>query len=164
MKRLYLFLLIFIGLILQVTIFSHLTIFGIKPDIVLIIVLAISFYQGAYRGMAYGFWGGLLEDVFSSSSLGTNALSKVLCGFLASFLGRKVYENIGTQITLIVIFSILERIFTGIIVFFSPRHLSFSWSIFSQTLFFILYNLLIGLMIIPIVRKLSDKNERTNHA
>ena len=159
MKKALLVLLLFISLILQVTVFSHLKIFGIKPDLILIIVLAIGFFRGSYQGMSFGFLGGFLEDVFSSAGLGTNALSKVLCGFLVSFVGKKVYENIGTQAVIIVTFSILDRIITLIILFLSSGTFSMSLSLIPQTIVYALYNLILGLLAFPLMKKFSNWNE-----
>lgn len=157
MKKISVFLMLFIGLFLQITVFSRLKILGIKPDLILIIVLGIAFFQGSYRGMAVGFLGGLLEDVFSGANLGTNALSKVLCGFLASVIGRRVYENVGTQVVLILLFSLLDRIFNLAILFFSPAAVSISFSFIPQTIVYMLYNLAIGILIFPLIRKITGK-------
>jgi len=155
MKKALLVFLLFIGLILQVTVFSHLRIAGIKPDLILILVLAIGFFQGTYRGMSFGFLGGFLEDVFSSASLGTNALSKVICGFLVSLIGKKVYENIGTQVVIIIAFSLLDRIITLIILFLSSGTCSIFLSFIPQTLVYLLYNLILGLIVFPLMKKIS---------
>ncbi len=157
MKKISVFLMLFIGLFLQITVFSRLKILGIKPDLILIIVLGIAFFQGSYRGMAVGFLGGLLEDVFSGANLGTNALSKVLCGFLASVIGRRVYENVGTQAVLILLFSLLDRIFNLAILFFSGAAVSISFSFIPQTIVYMLYNLAIGILIFPLIRKITEK-------
>ena len=164
MKKLSVLLMLFIGLFLQVTVFSRLKILGIKPDLILIIVLGIAFFQGSYRGMAVGFLGGLLEDVFSGANLGTNALAKVLCGFLASVVGKRVYENIGTQAALILVFSLFDRIFNLVILFFSPAAVSISFSFIPQTIVYMFYNLAVGILIFPLIRKITKKNERINHA
>ena len=163
MRKKPVFLMLFIGLFLQVTVFSRLKILGIKPDLILIIVLGIAFFQGSYRGMAAGFMGGLLEDVFSAANLGTNTLSKVLCGFLASVVGKKVYENIGTQAVLILGFSLLDRILNLTILFFSPASVSVSFLFSLQTVVYMLYNLAVGILIFPLIRKIAKKNERINH-
>ncbi len=164
MKKIILFFAIAAGLILQVTIFSRFKIFGVKPDLILVIVLAIGFFQGSYRGISYGFLGGLLEDIFSSVNLGTNALSKVLCGFLVSLIGRKVYESLGAQAAIIVIFSLLDRIFTWVILLFSATPQPFSLAILVKIAFYISYNLIVGLVVFPLMKKISKKNERANHS
>ncbi len=157
MKKFIFVVFILIGLLLQVTVFSHLKIMGIKPDLILIIVLAIGFYRGSYQGMAFGFFGGFLEDVFSSASLGTNALSKVICGFLVSFIGKKVYENLGTQAAIIIIFSLLDRILNLVISFFSSGATPLSFSMVTNTLSYIFYNLILSFLIFPLIRKISNK-------
>lgn len=164
MNKGFIFLIFFLGIILQVTIFSHHLILGEKPDLILILVLALGFIQGSNRGMSFGFLGGILEDVFSAVNLGTNALSKTLCGFLVSLIGHKVYENITTQAALIIIFSLLDRITTGTILFFTTASFSLTPSIIPQTLAYILYNLLLGFFIFPLIKKISRKDERINRA
>jgi rod shape-determining protein MreD len=91
---LYLFLLGVI-LILQSTVLETVAIAGVKPDLVMLVVVLNGFLLGAREGAFLGFAGGILEDLFTGSYIGLNALSKMTAGYLAGVAGEGLYrENI----------------------------------------------------------------------
>ena len=63
----------------------------IKPDLVLIVVICLSFISGAEEGLITGFAGGLLKDIFSVHLMGINALTKTLIGFIAGVIREKIF-------------------------------------------------------------------------
>jgi len=79
--------------IFSITIFSQLGIHGVKPDLILILTVVLSFLYGPPRGAFFGMIGGLLEDIFFGHFIGLNILVKMLCGFLAGVLEGKVYPE-----------------------------------------------------------------------
>jgi len=66
---------------------------AIKPDIVLIAVICISFISGTEEGTITGFAGGLLKDIFSVHFLGINALVKTLIGYVAGTIREKIFSH-----------------------------------------------------------------------
>lgn len=91
MKRIVPFILLLLLTILQATSLNRLSILGIKPDLLLILVIFIGLYKGPISGAWYGFLAGILLDIFSPSPLGTNALSKTVLGFLAGAVAPLLY-------------------------------------------------------------------------
>ncbi|MBA7663037.1 hypothetical protein ES703_71070 [subsurface metagenome] len=85
-----LILLLFLA-ILQATLLNRLSILGIKPDLLLILVIFIGLYKGPISGAWYGFLAGILLDLFSPTPLGTNAFSKTVLGFLAGAVAPLLY-------------------------------------------------------------------------
>ena len=86
---------IFILLLLipvQTTVVDHLSIYGIKPDLGLIIVYWIGFGMGEMDGVVMGVLIGTVMDLFSGGVLGTNLLTKPIIGGLAGLLGRVVLD------------------------------------------------------------------------
>jgi len=82
-------------LILQTTVLETITIAGIKPDLVMLLVVLSGFLLGTKEGAFLGFFGGIVEDLFSGSYIGLNALSKMAAGYLAGIAGERLYrENI----------------------------------------------------------------------
>lgn len=88
-------LLVFLGaMIVQTTLLQFLTIGGVKPDLVLVIVIYLGLIEGPNIGCLSGFSLGLFEDAYSGMSLGgVNALSKTIVGFLSGLLGKRLYTQ-----------------------------------------------------------------------
>lgn len=82
-------------IILQSTVLETVAIAGIKPDLVMLIVILNGFLIGTREGAFLGFTGGIVEDLFSGSYIGLNALAKMTAGYLAGAAGERLYrENI----------------------------------------------------------------------
>lgn len=83
------------ALILQTTILDYVAVQGIKPDLVMLLVALAGFLLGTREGAFLGFVAGIIEDLFSGSYIGLNALSKMAAGYLAGVVGERFYkENI----------------------------------------------------------------------
>lgn len=79
-------LLIFLALLLQASWINGLAIYGIAPDIVIIILVFIAFTRGQIEATILGFISGLLIDIYDPGTrLGVNALANSLVGFLAGY-------------------------------------------------------------------------------
>jgi rod shape-determining protein MreD len=77
--------LFFFAVVLQVTIVGTIGILGGSPDLVLVMLVAISLTQGSIFGAVSGFWAGLLLDIASIGTLGFTSLLLTLAGF---WIGR----------------------------------------------------------------------------
>ncbi len=79
-------LLIFLALLLQASWINSLAIYGIAPDIVIIILVFIAFTRGQIEATILGFISGLLIDIYDPGTrLGVNALANSLVGFFAGY-------------------------------------------------------------------------------
>lgn len=73
-------------ILLQITVSSWLSIQGIKPDFVLILIMFVSVLYGRVYGELYGFSLGLIVDLIGVGLfLGLSAMSKTVAGFLAGY-------------------------------------------------------------------------------
>jgi rod shape-determining protein MreD len=72
---------IVICVILQTTLFTHLRIDDVAPDVGLVAVLAVAYYDGAESGAWFGFATGLAIDLFLTTPLGLSALSYAITGY-----------------------------------------------------------------------------------
>ncbi len=80
--RLRLALLVLAVVVLQTTVFSAgLRVFGVMPDVGLVLTVAVAFYLGPERGAVFGFSAGLAVDLFLSTPLGLSALCFALVGY-----------------------------------------------------------------------------------
>lgn len=95
MRACLLFLILGVALVLQATVFDFVSILGVKPDLVLLVVIFYGFIHGQREGAYLGFLGGLMTDFLTGHYIGLNALSKMAAGYLAGMGQTKLYkENI----------------------------------------------------------------------
>lgn len=80
-------------LLIQLTLINLFTIQGLKPDLILLVVIVFSLLKGAEEGAISGFASGLLQDIFSSGLLGINALAKTVMGFICGVLKERIFAE-----------------------------------------------------------------------
>jgi rod shape-determining protein MreD len=81
-QRIRLALLVLATVVLQTTLFSAgLRVFGVMPDIGLVLTVAVAYYQGSERGAAFGFAMGIAVDLFLNTPVGLSALAFALVGY-----------------------------------------------------------------------------------
>ena len=93
MKTLILFVVMVAAMSLQSTVIPVLSIGGVRPDLVLVVVVSAALTAGRETGLICGVFGGLLQDLLSVGPFGYNTLSKMLLGFLVGLYERKVNQG-----------------------------------------------------------------------
>lgn len=102
-------LLLILAILIQTSYLEKIAIKGIRPDLVLILLVYISIAQGQIPGTVFGFLAGLLQDIYSPEPLGLNALCKSIIGFVVGYgHGGVVEENIFTRAFIIFTATILH--------------------------------------------------------
>ena len=76
---------VFLATILQVSVFSDVTILNGTPDLLLVTIICIALLRGPVVGAAAGFWGGLLIDTANLGTLGVTSLLLTVAGY---WIGR----------------------------------------------------------------------------
>lgn len=97
---------------LDTTIAPHLSLIGIRPDLVLLIVVATSIVRGGEEGIVWGILGGFLLDLYSGVPFGLSIVALAITAYLtkvgednlfshvlvlplaAAFVGTVVYDLI----------------------------------------------------------------------
>ena len=82
-----------VAIILQVTIGSRITIFGVPPNFVFLVVIALALVEGSVAGCIAGFVGGLLFDLLGSSVVGPHALVLCIVGYVAGLLQANMFAE-----------------------------------------------------------------------
>ena len=80
-RRIRLALLILVAVVFQTTVFTHLRVWGVAPEVGLVAVLAIAYEHGPETGAVFGFVMGLAVDLFLTTPVGLSALSYALTGY-----------------------------------------------------------------------------------
>ena len=81
------------AMIIQTSILHFFTIGGVKPDLILIIVVYLGLVKGSDVGCLSGFFFGLVEDAYSMMYRGANAFTKTILGFICGLGGKRLYTQ-----------------------------------------------------------------------
>ena len=76
--------------ILQTTIVPVISICGIKPDLLMLVLFYCAFRTDVIPAVFAGFFIGLSQDFYSPVILGQNAFAKTIAGFFAGMFNEKV--------------------------------------------------------------------------
>ncbi|NLS79327.1 MAG: rod shape-determining protein MreD [Chloroflexi bacterium] len=80
--------------ILQVVLLPHFSLHGIKPNLVLLVVVVWSLMYGAREGSIWALMCGILLDLLSGAPLGAASLALLVAGLLA---GLRLWRTIHAQ-------------------------------------------------------------------
>ncbi len=100
--------------IVQTSIFSHLELAGVVPNLLLAFTALVGFMRGRKEGMLVGLFAGFILDSFSSQLFGIYAFTFLFLGFLNGFL-RKLF--FGDDIKLPVLFVGFTDLVYGFVVY-----------------------------------------------
>ena len=81
------------SLVFESTLFPHLTVAGVKPDFILVLVVFYAMLHGSREGAVIGLIGGLLQDLLIGQFIGLNALAMLLTGLFFGIMEYKVYKE-----------------------------------------------------------------------
>ncbi len=95
------------------TSFDVLRIAGVKPDLIFITVVYLSYCFGSFYGEVTGFISGLMHDAVSNSPLGMLTFPKFAIAFVVGLYGRSLFKsNILTTSLLLFAASIVKGFIT----------------------------------------------------
>ncbi|MFZ5652433.1 MAG: rod shape-determining protein MreD [Bacillota bacterium] len=107
---------LFMGLVIfiQVTLLNFFPVFGVKPDLLLILVVLNAFQKGCREGALAGFLGGLMMDIAVGSYIGMNALVLMAAGYLVGLVESKLYKD---STVIIVVLTLISSLFTQFLTY-----------------------------------------------
>jgi rod shape-determining protein MreD len=159
-RRLTFFVVLVVALLIQLTVAPEIGIGTIRPDIILVATICWALCEGPGPGAAFGFFGGLLEDIFSTAVLGVSAFAKTIIGYFSGELRQRVISKSVVWPMVIVFFaSILHefmRFATWAMVGLEDRP-PFSIGVIAGLA---LYNALITLVVYPVIGRFAGGEER----
>lgn len=85
--------LLLVNLALEATLFQNLRIYGIKPDITLMIVVSFGILKGRNNGAYIGLAAGLLMDIMFGKVFGIYALAYMMTGYVSGMFNEKVFKD-----------------------------------------------------------------------
>lgn len=102
----------------QTVIVPHLTVAGIQPDLMLVVIVCFALTEGMMKGASSGFAGGLLEDLVMANYMGFNMVSKTIIGAAVSiFKDMGPREGIMWPLAAVFSASLISQIMTALLAF-----------------------------------------------
>jgi rod shape-determining protein MreD len=159
-RRLTFFVILVVALLIQLTVSPEISIGTVRPDILLVATICWALFEGPGQGALFGFCGGLLEDIFSTTVLGVSAFAKTIIGYFCGELRQRVISKSVIWPIIIVFFgSILQELirFASWTMVGLEQRPPFSIGVIAG---FALYNALITLAIYPVIGRFTGSDER----
>jgi len=153
MKLLKIALSILLIYLFQVTIFSRLSVFGVKADILLIVTTLFAVTYGAEEGFLMGLYCGLVQDIFGGSFY-MQTVSKAVLGFLIGTFKESVFgTEEGVALTAVAVATVTNFILELMMLFFFfGRPIASPLALMSALIISCLYNSLLAPIFFPMVK------------
>ena len=106
--------------LLQLTLLQYFRVFGVKPDLLLAIVVIASLSLRIRWAILFGALVGLFKDIFGLNSFGLNILLFSCWSFLMAKISRKVSIEDGLSAALLAfVIALLQNIMSGLVIIYS---------------------------------------------
>jgi len=147
---------IVVALLIQLTLINSITILGLKPDLIMVVVVVFSLLKGEKEGTISGFASGLLQDIFSTGLLGINALAKTVIGFSCGIIKEKIFHEHILFIIPVITFiaSLIQSILILLLLRAFGIEYGLAWSLKQIALPEALYSSLLSPFIFLVINKL----------
>ena len=106
---------VIIAYLLQCTVFPHLELAGIKPNLLIIVTAAFGFMRGSREGMIVGVACGLLMDIQFGDIIGLYALIYLVAGYVNGLFERLYFDD---DIKLPILLIGVSEFLYGVIIYF----------------------------------------------
>lgn len=145
MRYFFLVLFPYVAIFLQSTLFGFYSIKGTIPDLMLIFVVFFALLNKLNKGTAYGFFCGLLEDVYLGRFLGLNALAKGITAYIIGKIqGNLFKDNLVVGISAVFIGTLLNSFLLFLLSFFTIDASYIGVNILPSILYQTVYNIIIA--------------------
>jgi rod shape-determining protein MreD len=147
------------ALALQSTVVAQVTLLGVIPQLVLIVVVSLAFTDGPRVGVVAAFAGGLLQDLLLPQAIvGLTALVYVLIAYaVGSFREYSTTESVWAPVFVVALSSFLaEASYAVLAVILGQPWVSFVYT--SKVIgLVVLYNTLLTPLLFPLIRRVADR-------
>lgn len=155
-------LLIIICFLLQTTVFKGLNFGGIVPNLLIILTASFGFMRGERTGLLYGFFCGLLIDIFFANVLGLNAMIYMYIGYTNGKFNRIFYpEEIKLPLALILVSDFAYGLLYYVTLFLMRGRFDLGYYFMHVILPEVVYTILITLLLYPLILWLNKKLEES---
>lgn len=150
--------LIFTFVTTQVTFLNFVSIFGVTPNLVIILIVSISLLEGRIDGATVGFFAGLCLDSVIGVALGYNALIGMFLGLLLGNTNKRFFkENILVMTICTFISTILYESAVIFVTYLLGYEINFLSTIKNTIILEALINSVLGLAIFFVIIQINRK-------
>lgn len=158
---------VLLAVALQSTLLARLTLLGVIPQLVLVVVVCLAYLDGSRVGVVVGFAGGLLQDLLLPQSIiGLTALVYTMVGYgVGSLRQFAPSESVWTPVFAVAIASaIAEFGYAMLAIILGQQWVSLSFTA-KVTGLVVLYDTLLTPFAFPALRRIADRfrPERVYH-
>lgn len=144
--------------LLQSTVFPHIALAGVVPDLMLILVVSVAYTRGRTAGVLTGFFCGILADFCFGDYIGVTAAIYLSIGYAAG-IANKIYDE--EDFTLPVVFmgvgELVYNIIYYIINFMFRGKMNLPYYFFRFMIPRVIYTVLISILLYKIFNFISIK-------
>jgi len=145
-----------VAVLLESTVLAGFRLGGMRPDLLVVAVVAVAMASGPTSGALFGFWAGLVADLLFASPVGVSALVYTSVGYALGLVRVYVVSpSAWVHLTLAGAASLVTVWSTGLVL----RVLDLSsWSFVARSGPLVaVYNLLLTPFVYPVVRLLAER-------
>jgi rod shape-determining protein MreD len=151
MRKSALWLFVLLTLVLRLTLFRKMEIWGMSPDVMVMVVVYVALGFGAVVGAVFGFLVGLAMLAVLSTSVASLPLAATVVGFLVGKYGTKImYESYIVQILIIFVSVLILDVIN--FAWSSPDILISSF--FRLSLGTALYTSVVGVILVIVIERI----------
>lgn len=159
-------LLIIMCFLLQTTVFQWIDFGGIVPNLMIILTASFGFMRGERTGLLFGFFCGLLVDIFFANVLGLNAMIYMYIGYTNGKFNRVFYpEDIKLPLFLILLSDFSYGFIYYFVLFLMRGRFQIGYYFIHIILPEMVYTILITLLLYPLIlwlnKKIEDSEKRS---
>jgi len=92
-SRYSLYIILIAAFLIQLLFLDHIKIAGVKPDLLVLLVVFFAIFFGSGAGAEAGFVAGLFKDTYSLDIFGVNSVLLSLTGLIAGMLSPKLFKE-----------------------------------------------------------------------
>lgn len=142
---------------LQLFVINPKTLFGVKPNLILIAVIVVSLWFGLYKGTIFSFLIGMITDYIFGSNFGIFTIAYTICGMLVGYVNENYRKE--NKMSLVYV-TLMATITFEVIQYFEYlliTHLYSSiWALGKQIILSLLLNIVIVYVVYGLVHRITQ--------
>ena len=142
-----------VTLVVQTVFIPYVRLFGVIPDLLLVMVAISSILAGRRYGVIVGALAGVFQDIFSSTVY-VHTISKIIIGYIIGFIKENILggEEAISAVIVFIVSVIASVIDISLLYFFMGRSVSSAYYIFITIIIYSFYNIVFVPVLYPMIK------------